>query len=350
MGRAEGAMNPALRTMQPHVSVRVLYPFAAALRHEGVDLDLVLAAAQIQRATYSEQDSRIPFTSARRFYFAAAAATRDLALGLAAARHFALATFQVLEYLAASSTHLEAALDTLVKNERVLSDANAIHIERRSEGVLVRVEPLTAGWHPCWVEFAVGAIFLAGRRIPRDRTAATWRAIPWFAYAAPAYATEYEVFFGTRVRFNAPASGLLIPSAALKERLESADTRLREVLDVHSKDLAIRGMSKPSLVERAQALVRKSLPDGDPGMDAIATRLHMSPSTLRRRLRQEGVTHRWLLQEVRRDLAFVYLQRQDISIDEVAYLVGYDDPTAFHKAFKRWTGNTPTEHRSRPRG
>ena len=177
MGRAEGAMNPAIRTMQPHVSVRVLYPFAAALRHEGVDLDLVLAAAQIQRATYSEQDSRIPFTSARRFYFAAAAASRDFALGLAAARHFALAMFQVLEYLAASCTHLEAALDTLVKNERVLSDANAIDIERRSEGILVRVEPLTAGWHHCWVEFAVGAIYLAGRRIPRDPTAATWRPI-----------------------------------------------------------------------------------------------------------------------------------------------------------------------------
>jgi AraC-like DNA-binding protein len=347
MGRAEGAMNSAIRTMQPHVSVRVLYPFAAALRHEGVDLDLVLAAAQIHRATYFDQDSLIPFTSARRFYFAASAASRDFALGLAAALHFAMAKFQVLEYLAASSTHLEAALDTLVNNERVLSDANAIHIDRRSEGILVRVEPLTAGWHHCWVEFAVGAIYLAGRRIPRDPAAATWRPIPWFVYAAPAYATEYEVFFGTRVRFNAPASGLLIPSAALQERLQSADTRLREVLDVHSKDLAIRGTSKPSLVERAQALVRKSLPNGDPGMDAIATRLHMSPSTLRRRLRQEGVTHRWLLREVRRDLAFVYLQRQDVSIDEVAYLVGYDDPTTFYKAFKRWTGSTPAEHRSR---
>jgi AraC-like DNA-binding protein len=338
-------MIPAMRTTQPHVSVRVLYPFAAALRHEGVDLDLVLAAAQLRRATYFDQNSRIPFTSARRFYFAAAAASRDFALGLAAARHFALAKFQVLEYLAASSTHLQAALDTLVKNERVLSDANAIHIEARSEGVLVRVEPLAAGWHHCWVEFAVGAMYLAGRRIPRAPTAATWRAIPWFAYAAPAYATEYEVFFETRVRFNAPASGLLIPSAALHERLESADTRLHEVLDGHSKDLAMQAMSKPSLVERAQALLRTSLPDGDPGMDAIATRLHMSPSTLRRRLRQEGVTHRWLLQEVRRDLAFIYLQRQDVSIDEIAYLVGYDDPTAFHKAFKRWTGHTPMEHR-----
>jgi AraC-like DNA-binding protein len=341
------AMNATPQAMQPHVSVRVLYPFAGALRDEGIDLDSVLAAAQIRRATYFDQDSRIPFTSARRFYFAAAAASPGTALGLAAARHFALAKFQVLEYLAASSAHLEAALDTLVKNERVLSDANAIHVEPRSEGVLLRVEPLTAGWHPCWVEFAVGAICLAGRRIPRAAAGATWRSVPWFAYPPPACAAEYEVFFQTRVRFDAPASGLLIPSAALRERLESEDIRLHEVLDVHSKDLAIRGTSKPSLVEQAQALLRKSLPDGDPGMGAIATSLHMSASTLRRRLREEGATHRWLLQEVRRDLAFAYLQRQNISIDEVAYLVGYDDPTAFHKAFKKWTGNTPAEHRSR---
>jgi AraC-like DNA-binding protein len=59
------------------------------------------------------------------------------------------------------------------------------------------------------------------------------------------------------------------------------------------------------------------------------------------------VTHRSLLREVRRDLAFEYLQRQDISIDEVAYLVGYDDTTAFHKAFKQWTGSTPAQQRSR---
>jgi AraC-like DNA-binding protein len=347
MGRAERAMNATTQAMQPHVSVRVLYPFAGALRDEGVDLDSVLAAAQIRRATYFDQDSRVPLTSVRQFYVAAATASPDTALGLAAARHFALAKFQVLEYLAASSAHLGAALDTLVKNERVVSDANAIHVEPRSEGVLLRVEPLTAGWHHCWVEFAVGAIYLAGRRIPRTATGATCHAVPWFAFPAPAYAAEYEVFFRIPVRFDAPASGLLIPSAALRERLESEDIRLHEVLGIHSKDLAVRGTSKPSLVERAQALLRKSLPDGDSGMDAIATGLHMSASTLRRRLRQEGATHRRLLQEVRRDLAFVYLQRPDISIDEVAYLVGYDDPTAFHKAFKRWTGNTPAEHRSR---
>jgi AraC-like DNA-binding protein len=75
----------------------------------------------------------------------------------------------------------------------------------------------------------------------------------------------------------------------------------------------------------------------------------MSRSTLRRRLREQGTTLRALLQEVRQDHALRYLRQQDVSIDEIAYLVGYDDSTAFHKAFRKWTGATPAELRARMR-
>jgi AraC-like DNA-binding protein len=342
-------MNPAIQTAHPHVTVRLLYPFAAALRDEGADLDLVLAAAQIPQATYYNQDSHIPITTARRFHSAAAARSRDPVLGLAAARHFAVAQFQLLEYVAATTSHVGAAIDTLVKSERALSEFNAIRLEPRAEGVFLRVEPLPGVWHRCFIEFAVGAISLAGRRILRAHTAASQPAIPWFAYPEPACAAEYELFFATGARFDAPASGLLIPRATLKECLESADARLHQVLDAYLSDLTVPMAPNVSLLERVRALVRKSLPGGDSCVDAIATSLHMSPTTLRRRLRQEGVTHRSLLQDVRRDLAVGYLQQQDISIDEVAYLVGYDDTTAFHKAFRKWTGNTPAQHRSRMR-
>jgi AraC-like DNA-binding protein len=344
MGSAEGAMSPAIPTAQPHVSVRVLYPFAAALREEGVDLDSVLAAAQIPRTTYDNPDLRIPVIAARRFHAAAGARSRDRALGLAAARHFAVAQFQIIEYFAATSTHLGAALDTLVKSERVLSDVNAIRVEPRAEGVLLRVEPLTAGWHRCWIEFAVGAIYLAGRRIVG--AAAPPHAIPWFAYPSSAYTAEYDRFFGTSSRFDAPASGLLIPFAVLQQRLETMDTRLHDALELQLKDWALRVKPGPSFLERARMLLRKSLPEGDSCIDTIATNLHMSRSTLRRRLAQEGVTHRSLLTEVRRDLALRYLQQRDLSIKEVAYLVGYH-PAAFNKAFRKWTGVTPVESRAR---
>jgi AraC-like DNA-binding protein len=342
-GRAESAIRPK----EPHSSVRLLYPFAEALRDEGIDLDSVLAAAAIQRPTYDNPDSRIPFTAARRFHFAAASNSRNPALGLAAARHFALAQFQILEYLVASNTHLGPALDRLVENERVLSDYNAISLEPRAEGILVRVDSMSDGAHRCWFEFAVGAIYLAGQRIRGALPARGERAVPWFAYAAPAGVAEYQAFFNRPVRFDAPANGLLVSPTVLHERLETADTRLRQALDVHLQGLVPQPPATRSLLERARSLVGDSLADGDPSMAAIASSLHMSRSTLRRRLRQLGTTHRALLQEVRRDRALRYLEQQELSIEEIAYLVGYDDSTAFHKAFRKWTGATPAELRGR---
>jgi AraC-like DNA-binding protein len=63
----------------------------------------------------------------------------------------------------------------------------------------------------------------------------------------------------------------------------------------------------------------------------------------------EGTTYRGILQTVRESMSLKYLQRSDLSLGEVAYLVGYDDSTSFHKAFKQWTGSTPAEYRTRRR-
>ena len=328
------------------ISVRVLYPFAAALRDEGIALDPVLAAAEIPPGIFEHPESRLAYTCARRFHFAAAAASRNPALGLAAACHLGAAQLQVFEYFVASSANVKAALDALVEYEPVVAGAQALSLETRPEGALLRVEPVTAGAHRCWFEFVVGSLFLAARRLGRASTAPQKRSIAWFAYAAHDGARDYEEFFDGRVRFGAPATGLLIQRTVLQAGLEGANTRLRELLEVQLKGMAKQASSSP-FSDRVRALLGESLADADSGIDAIAARLHMSRSTLRRRLAHEGTTHRALLQEVREALALRYLERGELSLGEVSDLVGYDDPTSFQKAFKRWMACTPTEHRAR---
>lgn len=333
-----------MATAAHHVSVRLLYPFSAALSEEGVDLDRVLEAAAIPRSTYDDQESRVPYTTCRRFHFAAAAASRNSALGLAAARHARLARFQALEYYVGSNTHMRSGLDGLVHHEGVLSEVSALTLEPRSDGLLLRVEPASKGAHRIWFEFVVASLFLAGRRILCTAPGKPGRSLPWFAYAAPACAAAYEAFFGRVVRFNAPACGILIPPPMLGERLEGADPRLREVLETQLADASLRG-TPSSLLDRVRTLLGESLSEGHCDMDAIAARLHMSRSTLRRRLNQERTSYRALLQEVRQTLALRYLERRDLSIGEVAYLLGYDDSTSFHKAFRQWTASTPSDYR-----
>ena len=102
--------------------------------------------------------------------------------------------------------------------------------------------------------------------------------MPWFAYAAPPGAAQYQAFFNRPVRFDAPATGLLVPPSVLHERLETADTRLRQALDVHLQGLVPQPPATLSLLERARSLMGESLVDGDPSMAAIAS--SRSPSRM----------------------------------------------------------------------
>jgi AraC-like DNA-binding protein len=96
---------------------------------------------------------------------------------------------------------------------------------------------------------------------------------------------------------------------------------------------------------RVQQSMTDELPDQEPSVAAVAARLRMSPRTLQRRLQSEGTSFAGLLSELRRDLALRYLRDDRVAIGEVGFLLGFQDVTAFHRAFKRWTGSTPATYR-----
>jgi len=77
----------------------------------------------------------------------------------------------------------------------------------------------------------------------------------------------------------------------------------------------------------------------------VAHQLAMSQRTLQRKLREHDTSHQQLLDDLRKNLARTYLDEPSMSIGEVAYLLGFSESSAFHRAFKRWTGQTPSEYR-----
>jgi AraC-like DNA-binding protein len=87
------------------------------------------------------------------------------------------------------------------------------------------------------------------------------------------------------------------------------------------------------------------LRDGEPSIEHLAPRLGVSVRSLQRRLREAGTSYKQVLDQVRHDLALRYLTAGELSIGEVAFLLGFSEPSAFHRAFKRWTGSTPGEFR-----
>ncbi len=163
-----------------------------------------------------------------------------------------------------------------------------------------------------------------------------------FTHAEPAYRAEYERIFRVPVIFESDENALLIDEALLsKYRLPPSSQYLTGVLKDHAEALLRKMENSRSTRGRVESLLIPVLHEGDVGMDATAGKLGFSRQTLFRKLKAEDVTFVQVLNELRCSMANHYLSERKLSVKETAYLVGFSDPAAFSRAFKRWTGRTP---------
>ena len=140
-------------------------------------------------------------------------------------------------------------------------------------------------------------------------------------------------------------NALVFPAWSHMSLSATADAELSAILARHAQHLLEQLPPVNDFVAHVRRLVAEELAGGDPSAEHIAARLHMSARTLRRRLQEHGARHKLLLDELRRELAIRYLSEERLEIAEVAFLLGFSEASAFHRAFKRWTGRTPSDYR-----
>jgi AraC-like DNA-binding protein len=166
------------------------------------------------------------------------------------------------------------------------------------------------------------------------------------AHAAPIDTAPLRRFFGVEPRFGAKLDELVFAPDLLDTRIASYNSRLRDYFDEQCRELAARFTTDAPVTAQVRKDLMTSMDGGDPSVGAVARRLGMSGRSLQRRLSEEGHRFDALLDDVREEFAKRYLARGTVSASEVAYLVGFQSPTAFFRAFKRWTGQTPLAFRS----
>jgi AraC-like DNA-binding protein len=149
------------------------------------------------------------------------------------------------------------------------------------------------------------------------------------------------------VSFGQSQNALVMPAASLDLPMIKSDPALKTMLERVAGDMLQRLPSADTLTSHIRRLLAAELRGGDPRIEYLAKKLHTTPRTLRRRLEEIGTTHREILEELRKELALKYLGERAIGPTEVAFLLGYSNASAFHKAFKRWTGVSASEFRRR---
>lgn len=184
--------------------------------------------------------------------------------------------------------------------------------------------------------------WLIGRRLGLRRVE--------FGYPEPRHAPEYALLFRAPCVFGASRTAVVFDRADLDAPVCRDAAALRALLRRITTDVLVcrddRGTR--TVTTRVRHLILAALPAGPvPSPEEIAYRLAVSPQTLRRRLAAEGTSYQRLRDQVRRDHAIAALTRGDFSIEDLSQRLGFSEPSAFHRAFRRWTGSTPRAYQRR---
>lgn len=333
---------------EPTVSAgyaKALLDFATA---RGADDARLLACAGIQSDALDDQDNRLPFARYMALMRAAKELTDNPALALEFGADSDFRKWSVVGLIAhASATMLEAAAQL-----------------NRYGGLVVEVD--VGGGGPRFGQIARdGELWMVDRRTDPNAfpelTESTWsrficssrQNFPHATFAlaahvthpAPPYREAYDRLWQVPITFNADWNAIKVHPAWPMLKIDDGNRYVFGVLAEKADALLRELQASKTERGRVESLLMPLLHTGDIGMEAIASKIGVSRQTLYRNLKAEGVTFEEVLDELRHKMALDYLRTRKVSVNETAYLVGFSDPAAFSRAFKRWTGVSPREAR-----
>lgn len=166
-----------------------------------------------------------------------------------------------------------------------------------------------------------------------------------FAGEAPDNLDKYQQFFNCGLTFNQTENGFRFNARYLDYPILQTEDSLHEFLRNAPFQLITMPNHGKSVASQIRSLIGQDVSKKFPGFEQVTQKLNMSATTVRRRLRSEGVTYQDIKDNYRRDVSMGYLSRPELSITAVAALMGFTDVSSFHRSFKKWTGKTPREFR-----
>jgi AraC-like DNA-binding protein len=309
-----------------------------ALERLGYDIDLLLAPFGFSRADLDDPDGRLPAQVCAEIFAAIKRERRVKNLALCIAVETPIGAYPLLDYLICSSESVGEGLKQLARYLGLVNPAVRLVFREEEDPIRVLVE---GSIDPFTVELTVSLSVL---RLTRESGDQLQVARICFRHE-PEDASAFQSVLQSEVETQSSWSGFALTREAWGLPLRRRDPFLRNWLERKAAQILASQAAQEGVAMEVRRLLAAPASGSSMSMGAAARRLAMSPRTLQRRLSEEGTSFDALREETRKQAAEMFLADRTLAISEVAFLLGFSEPGAFHRAFKRWHNITPDAFR-----
>lgn len=340
-----GAYDSAANDV-PTVSVTLTRSLLEAVVELGVPREQLLAEVGLTEHLLDEPDLRVPAPRHEAIYtFASRWLGNEDRVWQQVATHRRPEAYHVLGYILRNAVTVREGIEDVLKYIRVISEVYSYQLDLKGDTSILGEAPHPTGYRS--TPLGLVGTLASWTASLRGLLGADFAPLEVrFTHPEPADLSAYTAFFRCPVSFAQPRWGIVFAAELLDRPPPNRDPGLLGLLRHRAEQLLTLIPVGDSYVNQVKQLLNESMHSGDAGIARVAARLGMSVRTLQRRLRKEGASFSDVLDSTRYATAIRHVSAGNLSFGEIAYLLGYSDPVAFHHAFRRWTGLTPGKYRS----
>jgi AraC-like DNA-binding protein len=336
------ARNTATATT---VSARIVKHLIDLGISAGISRDLMLAGAGVTDDDLRDPDAHVPVVAEIALWQLLARDITEPEFGVCAGERWRLRTIGLVGYVAQFSETLRGALQRVARYGRLFTEAVQIAVPTsRSEILLTSARPALGPGHALAESYRLSSILQASRELTRVHIVPAEVA---FTYAQPSMVLAHRRHFGDGLHFGARTARIRFREEQLDLPVVGADETLARYLGNYAEQELERLVRGDTVSYAVRAAIWSLLGDGTPSLKQVADAVHIPTRTLQRRLARHGTSLQAEIEGIRKTMAVAMLRGRSVSIGEVAFLLGYAEPSTFYRAFKRWTGTSPGQFRQR---
>jgi AraC-like DNA-binding protein len=341
-------MNPTAGTAQADQRPTTIAGYALAIRKalesHGIDPGRVFSAAEVPQELSNDPLNRQPVDAMTRLLKVCVEVTHDPYFGLTVAKFLQASNLHAVGYALLASTNLMDFCRRLQRYFRLVSQAAEIDVVENGDEVALVARPLyhvsaeaEDTWHAVLVRF-MRELFKREYRPLR---------VQFHHDCPPAGAGPYERYFGCPVTFGFADAALVFDRAEMDRPLTGACPEIAQANDRLAASYLAR-VERSDVVAMTRSAIVNLLATGECTRRRVADSLRLGEATLQQRLAQRNTSFQALLDDTRHGLARDYIQQSALSVTEITFLLGFTDVSNFNRAFKRWTGKSPSAYRKSP--